>query len=149
MPEFKSPLEAYGIKSYNTPGQGEQLSDDLHISGAIVLPANVRTVITSGITGYDAAGKLPKDLAEEIDNAFASIEERLRVAGVKDGFKSVYQLTTYHVTDFNDKDMEALDKAVHKYFKGNRPAWAGIGVASLYDGARIEIVATAALAPEA
>lgn len=149
MPEFKSPLNAYGIKSYNTPGQGEQLSADLHISGAVVLPANCRTVITSGITGYDAAGKLPKDLSEEIANAFESVDARLREAGVKDGFKSVYQLTTYHVTDFSDADMEALDKSVQKYFGGNRPAWAGIAIAGLYDGARIEIVATAALAPEA
>ena len=87
----------------------------------------------------------PKDLTEEIMNAFANVEAALQSAGVKDGFRSVYQMTSYHVTDFGDADMEAVDKAVEKYFGKNRPAWAGIGVASLYGGARIEITAWAAL----
>lgn len=148
MSEYKSPLNTFGIKSFNSPGLGEKLSNLLHISSAVVIPANTRTVVTSGTTGYDENMTYPKDLTEEILLAFANVEVALKAAGVKDGFRSVYQMTSYHVTDFGDADMEALDKAVGKYFGTNRPAWAGIGIASLYGGARIEITAWAALEPE-
>lgn len=145
MAEYKSPLNSFGIKSFNSPGLGEKLSNLLHISSAVVIPANVRTVVTSGTTGYDENMVYPKDLTEEIMNAFANVEAALLSAGVKDGFRSVYQMTSYHVTDFGDADMEAVDKAAEKYFGKNRPAWAGVGVAALYGGARIEITAWAAL----
>jgi len=147
MAEYKGPLNALGIQSFNTPGLGEKLSNLLHISGAIIIPSDIRTVVTSGTTGYDENMVYPKDLTEEIMNAFANVEAALQSAGVDDGFRSVYQMTSYHVTDFSDADMEAVDKAVEKYFGKNRPAWAGVGVTSLYGGARIEITAWAALKP--
>ncbi|KIM92608.1 hypothetical protein OIDMADRAFT_62413 [Oidiodendron maius Zn] len=144
MAEYKTPLNAAGIKAYNVPGLGEKLSSLLHISSAIVLPPNARTVVTSGITGYDSSMNLPTDLTEEVMNAFNSVEASLAAAGVKGGLQSVYKLTTYH-TSLEDDAMEALSAAVEKFFGENRPAWAGVGVGSLYGGARIEIVAEAVL----
>jgi enamine deaminase RidA (YjgF/YER057c/UK114 family) len=149
MGEYKGSLNSSGIKSFNSPGLGEKLSSLLHISSAVTIPANTCTVVTSGTTGYDEHMVYPKDLTEEIMNAFANVEAALAAAGVRDGFRSVYQMTSYHVTDFSDAGLEAVNKAVEKYFGKNRPAWAGVGVASLYGGARIEITAWAALQTEA
>lgn len=143
--EYTSPLNATGIRCYNVPGLGEKISSIFHISSAVVIPANTATVVTSGQTGYNADMKLPTDLTEEVLNAFRNVEESLAAAGVKDGFSSVYQMTSYHTGGLGDDTNAALDVAVTKYFKGNRPAWAGIGVDKLTDGARIEITAWAAL----
>lgn len=144
MSEYKSPLNAYGLKVINTPGLGEKLSDLLHISSAIIVPGSTATVITSGQTGYNANMQYPSDLGEEIMNAFQSIEDSLIAAGAKDGFRAVFRMTSYH-TSMGDDVMEALDKAAGKFFGANRPAWAGVGVAELYGGARIEIAVEAAL----
>lgn len=144
MAEYKSPLNAYGLKAINTPGLGEKLSDALHISSAIIVPARTATVITSGQTGYNEDMTYPGDLGEEVMNAFQSIEDSLIAAGVVDGFQAVFRMTSYH-TSMGDDMMEALDKATTKFFGTNRPAWAGVGVTALYGGARIEITVEAAL----
>jgi hypothetical protein len=62
MAEYKSPLNAFGIMSFNSHGLGEKLSNLLHISSAVIIPSNVRTVVTSGTTGYDENMVYPKDL---------------------------------------------------------------------------------------
>ena len=54
-------------------------------------------------------------------------------------------MTSYHVGPLEGEAMEALDKATEKFFGGNRPAWSGIGVSALADGARVEISASAIL----
>ena len=80
-------------------------------------------------------------------NAFQNVEDQLTAAGVKDGFRSVYRMTSYH-TEMGDPMMEALDAATGKHFGKNRPAWAGVGVGELYGGARIEITGMAIIAVE-
>ena len=145
MPEYASPLNAFGLRCVNGSGLGEKLSSLLHISGAIIIPPNASTVVTSGQVGYSADMTLPSDIKEEVMNAFQNVEDQLAAAGVKDGFRSVYRMTSYH-TDMGDATMEAIDAAVEKYFGKNRPAWAGVGTTELYGGARIEITAMAILA---
>lgn len=143
--EYKGSLEKVGVKTINSPGLGEKLSDLLHISSAVVVPASSKIVITSGTTGYNANMEYPTDLNEQVLLAFENTEQALVAAGVKDGFRSVHQLTTYHAGGLGDDAMAAVDAAVHKYFGTNRPAWAGIGIEALFGGARIEIVATASI----
>lgn len=146
MPEFKGPLNSEGIKAYNVPGIGERVSDLLKISSAVVLPANSRLVVTSGNTGFGDDMKCSTNISEQVDQAFKNVEAALASAGVKDGFRSVYQMTSYHVPG---PDLTAaLDLAIEKYFGGNRPAWTGVDVAGLYDGARLEITAYATLPAE-
>jgi len=144
MPEYESPLNAHGLRCVNSPDLGEKISSLLHISGAIIIPPNASTVVTSGQTGYSANMTYPSDLKEEVMNAFQNVEDQLLAADVEDGFRSVYRMTTYH-TEMGDAMMEALDAATEKYFGKNRPAWAGVGVTELYGGARIEITAMAVL----
>lgn len=145
MPEYASPLNDYGLRCVNSSGLAERLSSLLHISGAIIIPPNSSTVVTSGQTGYSADMTYPSDLKEEVMNAFQSVEDQLLAAGVDGGFKCVYRMTSYH-TGMGDDMMEALDAATGKYFGENRPAWAGVGVSELYGRARIEITAMAVLA---
>ena len=144
MPEYPSPLNTHGLRCVNSPGLGEKLSGLLHISGAIIIPPNASTVVTSGQTGYSADMTYPSDLKEEVMNAFQNVEDQLLAAGIEDGFKSVYRMTSYH-TDMSDAMLEALDVATEKYFGKNRPAWAGVGTTELYGGARIEITVMAIL----
>jgi enamine deaminase RidA (YjgF/YER057c/UK114 family) len=148
MAEYKGPLNAHGVKYYNIPGLGVKISNLLHISSAVVIPFNKRTVVISGQTGYDANMELPPTLGEEIMNAFKNVEESLAAAGVKDGFKSVYSMTSFHTHSLNDEDAKDLDAAVQKHFQGNRPTWTAIGVRELYGGCQIEITAWAVLPDE-
>jgi enamine deaminase RidA (YjgF/YER057c/UK114 family) len=143
--EYLSPLNSHGIKCFNVPGLGEKLSDIFHISSAVVLPSNVRTVVTAGQTGYTADMKLPEDLTEQYVQAFQNVVESLAAAGVKDGFDSVYQMTSYHAGGLDEKVDKALEVVIEKFFGKNRPAWAGVGVESLAGGAKVEIMAYAAL----
>lgn len=143
--EYKGTLGPYGIKNINAPGLGEKLSDLVHISSAVVIPANTTTVITSGQTGYTQDMVYPSDLKEQILLAFHNVEDALKAAGVSGGWKAVYQMTTYHAGGLTDEVSEGLELAVEKYFQGNRPAWSGIGVEALYGGAKIEITVSAAM----
>lgn len=143
--EFISSLTTKGLKCYNSPGLGKKTSDLFHVSGAIIIPPNTATVMTCGTTGYDENLKLPKDILEETENVFKNIESNLAAAGVKDGFQSVFQMTSYHTGPLEGESMDALDKCTAKYFRGNRPAWAGVGVTALADGARIELQVQAIL----
>lgn len=142
--EYKGPLTQKGLKTYNAPGLGQRVGEAYHISGAVVIPPNSTIVETCGTTGFDEQMKLPKDLIEETMNAFKNIEAHLAAAGVTDGFQSVYSMTSYHVGGL-EAHTEALDKATKQYFGSNRPAWAGIGVMELAEGARVEIKVSAIL----
>lgn len=142
--EYATPLNSAGLNAYNVPGLGEKVSEHYHISSAIVIPPNASTVVTSGQVGFNADMTLPKDLLQEVLNTFQSVEDSLAAAGVKDGFQSVYRMTSYHVGMSEELDA-ALDVAIKKYFGTNRPAWTGVGVAALSEGARIEISVMAVL----
>lgn len=145
--EFPTPLNAGGLKAFNVPGLGEKVSEQFHIASAIVIPPNATTVVTSGQVGFDADMKLPKDLLEEVLTCFQNVVDSLAAAGVQDGFQSVYQMTSYHVGGVGEEVNAALGVAIEKYFGGNRPAWAGVGVEALSDGARIEMTVSAVLKP--
>lgn len=143
--EYKGTLGRFDIKNINAPGLGERLSDLLHLSSAVIIPANTTTVMTSGHTGFTQDMEYPSDVKEQILLAFHNVEDALIAAGVEGGWKAVYQMTSYHAGGLTDEVSEGLDAAVEKYFQGNRPAWTAIGVDSLYGGARIEITVSAAL----
>lgn len=142
--EYATPLNNAGVKAFNVPGLGEKVSDQYNISSAIVIPPHVSTVVTSGQVGFNEDMTLPNDLLSEVLNTFQSVEDSLAAAGVKDGFQSVYRMTSYHVGMSEELD-SALAVAIKKYFGTNRPAWTGVGVAALSEGARIEISVMAVL----
>jgi enamine deaminase RidA (YjgF/YER057c/UK114 family) len=149
MEEYKGPLTTLGLRTVNSLGLGSKLSSLLHISSAVIIPPNTTTVVTSGTTGYTNDMTYPDSIFEEIELCFKNVQDSLHAAGVKEGFEAVFSMKSFHVGSLDDEEMmEALGKTVEKYFKGNRPAWAGLGVASLYGGARIEIMVYAVLKQE-
>lgn len=144
--EYLSPLNAHGIKCFNSAGMGTKLSSLLYISSAVVLPINARQVVTSGQTGMREDLTYPSSMIEQYDLAFANVEASLKAAGVQGGFRAVYQMTSYHVGGLSGPEVdEAMEFAVKKYFGENRPTWTGVGVKELYGEAKIEVTAYATL----
>ncbi|EFX04952.1 endoribonuclease l-psp [Grosmannia clavigera kw1407] len=144
--EYRGCLDEFGIKAINSPGLGEKLGEALGLSGAVVIPANTATVRTSGTTGVTKDMVLPASATEQIMLAFQNVEDTMVAAGVKDGWRAVFDLTTYHTGPLDDPEVNtALEAAFEMHLKGNKPTWAAIGVANLYQGARIEVRVTAAL----
>lgn len=139
-----TPLGEHGIRCYNPPGQLQELSEALRLSQAVVIPANVATVVTSGQCGFRDDGSLEPDPRAQIFLAFKNAEKTLKAAGVTDGWKSVYHMTTYcPVVD--DTFVESILAAKEKYLGTNRPAWTGVSVPRLYGGAVVEITLYAAI----
>lgn len=94
-------------------------------------------VFLSGATGGDRqTGQMPEDLAEQTENAFATIAEVLAEDGLT--LADVVEMTTYHVglQAHLDAFKAVKDRHVHVPY----PAWTAIGVTELASaGAAVEI----------
>jgi 2-iminobutanoate/2-iminopropanoate deaminase len=89
----------------------------------------------------DAAGGVPADLGGQSERCFDQIERLLGEHGAV--LSDVVQLTVY----LTDLDRYAEFAAVRKRRFGDEPpASAAVGVASLLDGALVEVAATAMVA---
>lgn len=148
MEYSESPLRQHGIRCINPAGGLALVSKQLQLSQAVVIPAGVATVVTSGQCGFKEDGSLERDPEKQIFLAFENAEKTLKAAGVTDGWKSVYQLTSYW-PKFDDEFYEHLMAAKQKYMGANFSAWTGVQVPGLYDGAIIELTLYAVLPPNA
>ncbi len=145
MPEYtKGSFTADGVRAFDPAGTLTDLSNRLFLSQAVVLPADVQLVVTSGQCGFREDGSLPADTREQVLMAFANADQVLREAGCKNGLKNVYQITLFY--PWVDSDfVAALREAWAKYLGDNRPAQTGVAVAGLYLDAVIEITCYAYL----
>lgn len=85
---------------------------------------------------------IPTDLKEEVEQAFANIDQYVREAGGK-GMSQVYKLTFY-ATSLDAETMGAADEALKNWFPDHKPVLTGIGVSKLaLEGMRVEIEAWA------
>ncbi len=110
-------------------------------SDAVVVEAgDARWIYVAGQTPRpDAAtGEVPADLAGQSERCFAQIERILAAHGAS--LADVVQLTTYLV-DLAEYGEFAAVRA--RRFGAEAPSSAAVGVASLLDGALVEIVAVA------
>lgn len=84
MLEFIPPTQApaNGIRFFNWPGSGEQISDSLKFTHACVIPPNASIIHVGGQAGITDDGTVPSDLGDEIREAFSHIELSLRSAGL-------------------------------------------------------------------
>jgi enamine deaminase RidA (YjgF/YER057c/UK114 family) len=137
---------AGGVRSFSTPGFLAKLGDDLGLSQAVVIPPNVSLVVTSGHIGFKEDLSIPENLQEQLALAFEHAEKSLKSAGVTDGWKSVYQMTTYAPSIDEEWELIML-KLKDKYMGKIRPAWTGIVVPSLYGGAKLEMTLYAFITP--
>ncbi|KAI1620188.1 Endoribonuclease L-PSP/chorismate mutase-like protein, partial [Exophiala viscosa] len=139
-------ISRHGIRCFN-PHDLQQVSEDYQISQAIVIPANVATVVTSGQCGFKGDGSLEQDPQKQIILAFSNAEKALQAVGVEDGWKSVYNMTTY-CPSFDDTFLALFMPVRAKYLGTNRPAWTGVAVSGLADGAVLEMTLYAAILPK-
>lgn len=122
-------------------------AEEVGLSHSVVVPPGVALVALSGHIGTNPHdGRLPSDLKHEVILAFENIQASLEAAGVVDGWKCVYQVTTY-TTALDEEWAGAMANARARFLGPNRPTWAAIPVPSLYLGARTEIVAWAYIPP--
>ena len=139
MPEYiKSSFTSDGLRAFDPSGALTEVSNSLSLSQAVVLPAGVQLVVTSGQCGFREDGTLSSDKREQILQAFANAEKTLHEAGCKDGWKNVYQWILFY-PGIDDEYIKALREARERYLGDNRPAQTGVTVAGLYGGAIIEI----------
>ena len=95
-----------------------------------------RTISTNNALpgGWDPqTSEVKTDLLEEIDQAFSNVELALKDAGIKDGWKSVFRVTSYHA-GFDGDQERVFGKMVanfEKYMPGHEPIWTCVGVTAL------------------
>lgn len=84
--------------------------------------------------GWDPqTSEVKSDLLEEIDQAFSNVELALKDAGIEDGWKSVFRVTSYHA-GFDGDQERVFGKMVanfDKYMSGHAPIWTCVGVTAL------------------
>lgn len=73
------------------------------------------------------------DLLDEIDQAFSNVELALKDAGVKDGWKAVFRVNSYHVGFEGDQErvMGKMVENFGRYMPGHAPVWTCVGVTAL------------------
>jgi len=102
-----------------------------HITN-IIHHGTVSTNTLSG--GWDPqTSEVKTDLLEEIDQAFSNVELALKDAGIQDGWKSVFRVTSYHA-GFDGDQERVFGKMVanfEKYMPGHEPIWTCVGVTAL------------------
>jgi enamine deaminase RidA (YjgF/YER057c/UK114 family) len=139
MPEYtKSSFNKHGLRACDPAGALLELSNTLHLSQAVIIPAGLSLVTTSGQCGFKEDGSMPSNKREQVLQAFANADKVLREAGCQDGWKNVYQWILFYPA-LDEEFIEALKEAEAKYLGDNRPAQTGVQVAGLYGGAIIEI----------
>jgi enamine deaminase RidA (YjgF/YER057c/UK114 family) len=146
MEYTENSFTAYGVRTFSPSGALSKLSEEMTLSQAIVIPPHASLVVTSGQCGFREDLSLPENVHEQILLAFENAEKSLKAAGVADGWKSVYQMTTY-TPSIDDEWLAAMAEAKEKYLDKNRPAWTGVTVPNLYGGARLEMTLHAFIAP--
>ncbi|KAK7708716.1 hypothetical protein SLS57_008933 [Botryosphaeria dothidea] len=144
-----SKLCSHGFSFRNWPGPGEEAAAGFGLSHAVIIPPNARTVVVGGQVGFKDDGTVPSDLASEVEEAFEHVERALRAAGLgEDAWEHVYKITTFEIS--TPGLIEVILATARKYLKNTKPAWTGIGVASLLDPAlHIEITVEAYIPEQA
>lgn len=135
-----------GLRSFNPPGFLNALANDLQASQAVTIPPSVTLVVTSGQCGFREDGSIPEDIHEQVGLAFSNAERTLKIAGVLQGWKNVYQMTCFYV-NLDDALIAAIKENKSKWLGTNRPTLTGVTVKDLYMGLRFEMILSAYINP--
>ncbi|EAU81847.1 endoribonuclease L-psp family protein [Coprinopsis cinerea okayama7 len=124
------------LQYFNYKGFGEHQRDNYWYSQAVRVGDRIEC---AGQGGWDPSnGKIPADLTEEIDQAFANVELALKTAGGK-GWSQVFRNTIYLV-DINEEAMQAIVRNFKKWLPDHQPINTLLGVKQLgLPGMRVEI----------
>lgn len=125
-----------------TPGYGPKLRDLLHYSQAVKIGNRVET---SGQGGWNDDLQIPKELGDEIAQAFRNLEQTLATAGAT--WEHVVHVNSYHVGGFPPEVNETMTRLYRQYMPNHAPIWTQLGVGALgLPDMRIEIRVTAIIA---
>ncbi|KAF2996777.1 hypothetical protein E8E14_004914 [Neopestalotiopsis sp. 37M] len=139
---MSSKLATHGFGFYNHSGfSGQGASDAFGLSNAIVTPFEGRRIITSGHIGIRDDETVPKDLREEVEQAFRSVTLTLQAAGLKDdAWEYVYKAKVYVINQDRDNIFEVANELSKRYLKNTQPALAAVVVPCiLHPDARVEL----------
>lgn len=131
------------------------LGNKFSISAATSIPANSRIVCTSGQIAdapLDPSFAYAPTHTEQFEIAMANIEKSLQAASPtlsrQELWGGVFNMTSFHVGVVSLEEQQRIAAVAKKYFGeigGNKPAWAAIGVMSLFpEKALVEIQVQAA-----
>lgn len=82
--------------------------------------------------------QFPKDINEQIDQAFKNVDLTIKTAGGK-GWSQVYRVNSYHLP-LNDEALQAMARNFKKWMPDHQPIWTAVGVTRLgMDDMRVEI----------
>jgi enamine deaminase RidA (YjgF/YER057c/UK114 family) len=114
----------------------------LHYSQAVKIGNRVET---SGQGGWNDDLQIPKELGDEIAQAFRNLERTLATAGAS--WDHVVHVNSYHVGGFPPEVNETMTRLYRQYMPNHAPIWTQLGVEALgLPDMRIEIRVTAIIA---
>ena len=135
------------IRNYDYPGYAT-LGDVFNISAAASFASgDVDIVATSGQIGESAdyspfspSGAAGEQFdgghAKQFEVALTNIEKSLAAARPdltpQQLWEGVFNITSFHVGTVPQKDQLEIAEVARRYFGKNKPAWAAIGIASLF-----------------
>jgi enamine deaminase RidA (YjgF/YER057c/UK114 family) len=115
------------------PQSGKSAYQHFHFSQAVKAGG---LLICSGQIGTNKDHSLPQSVEDEFRNAWQSIGEILREAGL--GFENIVEYTSFHVG--LGKNIKAFMKVRDEFLSEPWPAWTALGISELaVPGARVEI----------
>ena len=115
------------------PESGKSAYKHFHFSQAV---KSGSLLVCSGQIGTNPDHSVPESAEDEFRNAWQSVEEVLKEAGL--GFEDIIEYTSYHVN--LGKNMKAFMKVRDEVLSEPWPAWTAIGISELFiPGARVEI----------
>jgi len=115
------------------PQSGKSAYTHFHFSQAVKAGG---LLICSGQIGTNKDHSLPERAEDEFRNAWQSVGEILKEAGL--GFEDIVEYTSYHV-DLS-KNIRAFMKVRDEILSEPWPAWTALGISELAaPGARVEI----------
>ncbi|CAM1502491.1 Fc.00g044750.m01.CDS01 [Cosmosporella sp. VM-42] len=130
------------LKYYAYPGAGEWARDNIGYSQAVRVGDRVECSGQGGWKFTEAGIAFPKDLNEEIDQAFRNVETALKDAGGK-GWSQVFRVNSYHTVLTPEVTVRMVEN-FRKWMPDHKPIWTEIGVAKLgADGMNVEIEVSA------
>lgn len=114
-----------------------QISADLGLSQVVSIPANARTIITSGQVGFREDLTIPEDVGEQVRQIAHNAHKLLQDAGATEGLKAIYHVTIYMTNMSDDNMLTAWKEVKSKY--DIKSVETGVTVPSLYQGAKVEM----------
>ena len=115
------------------PESGKWVYNNFHFSQAV---KSGGLLLCSGQIGTNPDHCLPESAEDEFRNAWQSVGEVLKEAGL--GFEDIIEYTSYHVN--LSKNLQAFMKARDEVLSEPWPAWTAIGISELsVPGVRMEI----------